>query len=396
MKYIKQIAVLFFSLLLFFVSFGTVLAEDVCFTNPGTGDWALCTFDPGDTTAPPQCETTGGGGSQESYECCLSAGTSTCEAPTTDGGGGIPVTPCNAPQNVNCPANTSCVPNSTYSCNPYNVDYNSSRSSVFDGPNGNAACRLGNAQASDRSCNAWFCGYTVTTYACCPAGSVSMHYYTQPADTFHSVSQCDSESTTNCWPGTFVSWTPQTWCGRSSRDEEGNREDLYVGTKRCRPQQVRVNVCVPNCTVTAPSTPTLLSPANGSTVSTANVSLVWNNTAQTWGNSCGINNNQFEIYVGTSPSSLALIGTVGSGTGSVAFSGTSGNTYHWKIRAKNGASNTDSPVWSFTIQIPNASPWWQVKDGDVTTNGELSSAKEPPLLNPLSVYNANHESKQIN
>lgn len=124
--------------------------------------------------------------------------------------------------------------------------------------------------------------------------------------------------------------------------------------------------CVPTCTSTAPSTPTLLSPANSSTVSTANISLVWNNLSQTWGAGCPTNTNQFEVYIGTSPTSLALMGTVASGTGSTAFSGTADTTYYWKVRAKNGSANTDSAVWSFTI---NEGPWWQVKDGDVTTNG---------------------------
>lgn len=278
-------------------------------------------------------------------------------------GGGIPVTPCNAPQNVNCPLNSSCTPSGIYSCNTYNINYNSYTTSVFDGPNGNAVCSLGNAQTSDHSCNAWFCGYTVTTYACCPAGSVSMWYWSQPANTTHTVSQCDNESTNNCWPGTFVSWVPSYQCGVSARDEEGNREPLYVGVKTCRPPQVKVHFCQQNCTASAPSTPTLLSPSNGGVISTTNVSLMWNNTSQTWGTACSTQNNQFRVFIGTSPSALALLGTVGSGTGSVAFSGSTGQTYYWQIRATNGRLTTSSPVWSFTITTTG--PWWQTKDGDV-------------------------------
>lgn len=277
-------------------------------------------------------------------------------------GGGIPVTPCNAPQNVYCPLNSSCTPSGIYSCNTYNINYNSYTTSVFDGPGGNAVCSLGNAQTSDHSCNAWFCGYTVTTYACCPAGSVSMWYWSQPANTTHIVNQCDHESTNNCWPGTFVSWTPQTWCGRSGTDEEGNREDWYIGIKICRPRRVKVHFCQQNCTATAPSIPELRSPSNGEIISTTNVSLMWNNTSQTWGTACSTQNNQFSVYVGTSPSSLALIGTVGSGTGSIAFSGSEGQTYYWRVRALNGQLTTDSSIWSFTI---NSGPWWQTKDGDV-------------------------------
>lgn len=168
--------------------------------------------------------------------------------------GGIGRGTCNAPQNVNCPANTACTPEGNKQCNTYNVNYNSSTVAVFDGPDGNIGCQLGNAQAlSDNTCNAWFCGYNVTTYACCPSGSVSRWWWVQPPNTTHSVNQCDHESTTNCWPGSFVSWTPQTWCGRSAKDEEGIREDWYIGIKTCRPAPVKAYSCDSICSVTAPN-----------------------------------------------------------------------------------------------------------------------------------------------
>lgn len=84
---------------------------------------------------------------------------------------------CIAPENVNCSANIACVPGNNFYCSTYNVNYNSSSSTPFDGPAGNETCRLGNAQTSDRSCNPWFCGYTVTTYTCCPTGTVSSYSY---------------------------------------------------------------------------------------------------------------------------------------------------------------------------------------------------------------------------
>lgn len=94
----------------------------------------------------------------------------------------------------------------------------------------------------------------------------------------------------------------------------------------CRANWMRTYACVNLCTSTSPSTPTLLSPADSSTVSTESTSLMWNNLSQTWGTGCPTNNNQFEIYVGTNPASLGLLATVGSGVGSVPFTGTSGQT----------------------------------------------------------------------
>lgn len=159
-------------------------------------------------------------------------------------------------------------------------------------------------------------------------------------------------------------------CGSSCSD---GRNWIYNVVTTCQNMSYSCS-CVPTgCTATSPSTPTLLSPANGSTVPTTQTSLQWNNSGVTFGTGCPTNTNQFEIYVGTSPSSLALVGTVGNGTGSITFNGTSGQIYYWKIRAKNGSNTTDSPVWSFTMQVPNLTPWWQVKDGDVTTNGNITS-----------------------
>jgi hypothetical protein len=145
----------------------------------------------------------------------------------------------------------------------------------------------------------------------------------------------------------------------SAKDEEGQRHPIYVWLKTCRPQPVKVHTCTPICTQVAPSTPTLLSPANNSNVSSNTVSLVWNNLSQNWGTAC-TQNNQFSVYIGTSPSSMGLLGTVGSGTGSANFTGTEGQTYYWRVMANNGALTAYSPTWQFTI---NSGPWWQVMDG---------------------------------
>lgn len=331
-----------------------------CCVLQQVGDALVCGGDTFPGECDENCNASCSGGSLVADNCGWS------NATPPPGGGGIPVTPCNAPQNVNCPANTSCVPTGTYSCNTYNINYNSYTTSVFDGPGGNAVCSLGNAQTSDHSCNPWFCGYTVTTYACCPAGSVSMYYYVD-GSTFTTSREFreDGQQPLNCYPGYQVS-APYIVSCRSSNASGSSASGPWtwcVWAQLCQNQPVKVNFCQQNCTATAPSTPTLLSPSNGGVISTTNVSLMWNNTSQTWGTACSTQNNQFRVFIGTSPSALALLGTVGSGTGSVAFSGSTGQTYYWQIRATNGRLTTSSPVWSFTITTTG--PWWQTKDGDV-------------------------------
>lgn len=64
MKYLKYITILSFVIVLFFVSFRPASAQEMCFTNPDTGQWALCTPDPNSASGL-SCIETGGGGSQE-------------------------------------------------------------------------------------------------------------------------------------------------------------------------------------------------------------------------------------------------------------------------------------------------------------------------------------------
>ncbi len=168
--------------------------------------------------------------------------------------------------------------------------------------------------------------------------------------------------------GTCGDWYP---CGTPNNPNKLCR-DCTSDETFCTKDWVNTYACVPTCSAVAPSTPTLLSPSNGGTVSTGTVSLTWDATNQDWGTSCVANSNSFEIYIGTSQNSLSLIGTKASGTGnSVSFSaGSSGTTYYWKVRAKNGSLQTDSNVWSFTV---NNGPWWQTKDGDISTNSDITS-----------------------
>lgn len=233
--------------------------------------------------------------------------------------------------------------------------------------------------------------YQVTTYACCAAGS--REQCTNSSSTYTKQVLWPGVPTTACFEydqygqlriDTYVSHV-NTNCGpRPGRDGDGNRNQGCDYIVTCS-KITRACSCVssapsptstpsaPSCSTTTPSAPTLQSPSNGAVIATTQTNLRWNNTGQAWGIGCPTNNNRFEVYIGTTPASLALAGTVSGSTGSIVFNGTSGQTYYWRVRARNGSLNTDSPVWSFSITLPNIDPWWQAKDGDVTTNGDITS-----------------------
>lgn len=248
-------------------------------------------------------------------------------------------------------------------------------------------CTVGSAQQIIGCCGSgqgegdeWFCANPqYATYPCCPPGTTDACVIEDTGTTYSVLRDYNFRFTCDEDWDVFVSTgAPHPPKGAAIRIcDDPNHEGCYwyqptYWTTVCA-DYTKTCSCTPTCTATAPSTPTLLSPANGASVSTETVSLVWNDTTQDWGTSCVTNSNAYEVYLGTSPTSLALIGTVSDGNGnSVQFgAGVVGQTYYWKVRAKNGSTNTDSAVWSFTI---NEGPWWQVKDGDITTTNDLTSS----------------------
>ena len=75
-------------------------------------------------------------------------------------------------------------------------------------------------------------------------------------------------------------------------------------------------------------------------------------TAQ-WGSVSGA--TQYQVYLGSSASSLSLSTTVSAPTVNAAFYNlAAGTTYYWKVVAVAGSNTASSAIWSFTT--PGASP----------------------------------------
>lgn len=102
------------------------------------------------------------------------------------------------------------------------------------------------------------------------------------------------------------------------------------------------------CTLGQPAAPVLSSPADGAQITSLSTTLSWTYPGP-WGDACN-GTNQFEVRLGTSPSNVPVVATVGSGTFSyLANNLTSGTTYYWRIVATHSGQGTSSPLWSFTV-----------------------------------------------
>ncbi len=91
------------------------------------------------------------------------------------------------------------------------------------------------------------------------------------------------------------------------------------------------------------SSPTLVSPLNGGT-SVAPTSIIQ------WSAVSGA--TQYQVYFGSSSTSLSLVATVNAPTTTSALNNlNAGATYYWKVVATAGSSSASSAVWSFTTPL---------------------------------------------
>ena len=115
----------------------------------------------------------------------------------------------------------------------------------------------------------------------------------------------------------------------------------------------RATSCGNTCTNTPPGTPVQVSPVNNATVF-APVTLTWSPFSQ-WGEACSGGNNQLFVLLGTTNPPTTVYPTDNPTTFNFTTA-TPGATYYWLVRAHNGPTATDSPVWSFTVGACNNLP----------------------------------------
>lgn len=125
----------------------------------------------------------------------------------------------------------------------------------------------------------------------------------------------------------------------------------------------------PPCTPVVPVAPGLTSPANGSEIHTAMVTLDWENTVS-WGQSCPDQPDQYRVYMDTVNPPATKVCTTSPGTTSCDAAITSINTFHyWRVCTDNSSFVVCSSVWSFTPTNVKPNPaTGGSPQGNLTTN----------------------------
>jgi hypothetical protein len=103
-----------------------------------------------------------------------------------------------------------------------------------------------------------------------------------------------------------------------------------------------------------------------------------------WGEDCSsATNNSYKLYLTSVASHVSdgdlsndgqLVCTKYPGDSLACWRGslTDNTDYYWQVKADNGARSRLSAIWSFRVKL-QADPWWQVEDGDVHGEVEVSS-----------------------
>ena len=113
------------------------------------------------------------------------------------------------------------------------------------------------------------------------------------------------------------------------------------------------------CTPTVPDKPTLVSPADGESVSSTPIVLKWDLIAN-WGGDCGLSDARhlyllrvWEMQKG--PPKLVFRPNLDRFTQEKIFLGIKGKTYIWRVVTTNGRKSTTSDTWRFTVPLDQIS-----------------------------------------
>ena len=210
--------------------------------------------------------------------------------------------------------------------------------------------------------------HQVTSYTCCPNGTTSV---LTPGSNYTRNNSCFTPTVCSGQFDTYVSHYNSAsagTCACNCSDDRGcgpncdKREGSWVYNVITTCQETTAS-CVPNCNTTAPS---------GINYTSSNQTLTW---------TAGSNGTSQRLYVSTLQSDVT--NDCGAGTNCVVSNSnatspttlpslTAATTYYVKIVNYKDSSCSSSTNYSFVTPIANT-PWWQIKDGDVTTNGDISS-----------------------
>ncbi|NMB70339.1 hypothetical protein GYA27_04025 [candidate division WWE3 bacterium] len=120
----------------------------------------------------------------------------------------------------------------------------------------------------------------------------------------------------------------------------------------------------------------MVSPANGSRLTSSNTVLLDWDPISGWGEVCEESaNHQYKLYVNE-----VLTATYDTSTTSHSFTGTWGSTYTWRVVTDNGPEDATSPTWSFTFGA--AAPVIGRVFEDIDGNGGYSGPTEAWSYNP--------------
>lgn len=236
------------------------------------------------------------------------------------------------------------------------VGYSGASGCSGNGPGG--GCKSNQVCCAANSCGGGGGGGTIqcTQPQDCPPGTVK--------STTVVASACEPLCGNNAWGTGGSPGTAQSYTGCCDWEETGGGNCVWENcpTKNnpkklckvcdpvetwCKRETVTTYTCIPSCTTQNPSTPTLVSPADGANIGGQGVTLDWSAVAS-WGVACATN-RIYQVFVDTVPDPTTIYSSNTESVTTDYFTGNIGETYYWKIRAHNGSVYTDSEVRSFTI-----------------------------------------------
>ncbi len=317
---------------------------------------------PGPTPPPPSCQSCGAGCCVAPEECLTDGTNYWCGInpwgpPPPDPGGGSAPPGCSAWAGVTyCVSgaefvwNADCSSTMTNSCScgcsPFST-CTSGSSSYLCGGSCQSCCTPVNP--SQPTLVSPVAGGTVSTTMItldwnavtswgsgCPSNNNRYMVYLEKGDSTPDVSVAQVSSSVTQY--TFSGLTNGVWYWKVRADNDGGRRD-----------SVTSSFTVALCSNSAPTAPSLSSPANGASLNSSSATLAWT-PVSSWGTNCAGNTNEYKVILEAGDATPeTVVGSLSSGSATFTTGALSpGVTYYWRINATNGAGSSVSTTYSFT------------------------------------------------